>query len=126
MQNRKRESGITTIALTITIILMLILIKASVTILAGSGEVVTESQDTVNAAQLESLKEAVREELKQKEIQAKITGVKIESSTIQAIADEYNNRDNNYYVNYNPEENIIEITNGNIIDLSEFGYYGDE
>lgn len=112
MPNIKKEKGITFIVLVLTILLMLILVGASVSMLIGDGGVVEETQNVMDTAKIESLKEAVREKIKQAQIKAKIENKEIDAETINNIISEYDmlSYDEEYkYIYIEKEEGNIEI-----------------
>ena len=107
MKNIKQEQGVPLIALIIMIILILILTKTAVTILAGSDGVVNETETSLSIAEISSLKEKIREDIKIEEMKAKLTGEKISDDTIESIISPYSN------LEYDILEEIIYIKKEN-------------
>ena len=105
MPNIKRDKGITMIALILMVIIMLILVTVSVSIISGSDGVINKSKDVMTNAELESLKERIREEIKQEEIKAKLLGQEINDATIENIINKYPKQ-----LTYNAQTESIYIT----------------
>ena len=85
MSDIKQEKGITMLALILMIIIMLILAKASVSIITGADGMVDNTKSTIDLAKQESLNEQIREEIKQEEIKAKLLGQELSGETITNI-----------------------------------------
>ena len=99
---KKEEKGITMAALILMIIIMLILVTVSISIISGSDGVINNSKNVMEKAELESLKERIREEIKQEEIKAKLLGQEVSDETIQNIITPYSN-----YFEYDANEKTV-------------------
>lgn len=116
----KQEKGVTIVALILMIILMLILVKASVTILAGSDGVVSESENAMSVAEENSLKEKIREDIKTEEIKAKMNGSLVTINIIESVI----NKPEYPTLTYDSYSEMIKLykENGEIVDFIDLAF----
>ena len=86
----KKNSGITLIALVVTIVLLLILAGISISTLTSEDSIITEAEENSEIAEIESFKEKIKAEILQKQ---KKTKKGITDAELEAILAKYADKD---------------------------------